>query len=135
MIDVVIADHQELFRIGMAEVLAVADDIRIVAQPESPEELLHTLKDVKPHVLILSTSFLPVFSKIQRKLKRRQTALLVLAEENDRAAYVRWLRAQGVVYRSMDGPVLVDAMRRVARGELFVQSRSSDMKEDASEVA
>jgi DNA-binding NarL/FixJ family response regulator len=135
MIDVVIADHQELFRIGMAEVLAVADDIRIVAQPESPEELLHTLKDVKPHVLILSTSFLPVFSKIQRKLKRRQTALLVLAEENDRAAYVRWLRAQGVVYRSMDGPVLVDAMRRVARGELFVQNRSSDMKEDASEVA
>jgi DNA-binding NarL/FixJ family response regulator len=135
MIDVVIADHQELFRIGMAEVLAVADDIRIVAQPESPEELLHTLKDVKPHVLILSTSFLPVFSKIQRKLKRRQTALLVLAEENDRAAYVRWLRAQGVVYRSMDGPVLVGAMRRVARGELFVQNRSSDMKEDASEVA
>ena len=42
MIDVVIADHQELFRIGVAEVLAVADDIRIVAQPESPEQLLHS---------------------------------------------------------------------------------------------
>ena len=53
--------------------------------------------------------------------------MLLLAEENDQAAYVRWLRAQGVVYRSMDGPVLVDAMRRVAQGELFVQGRSSDM--------
>ena len=62
-----------------------------------------------------------MFSKIKPELKRRQTALLVLAEDNDRAAYVRWLRARGVVYRSMDGPVLVDAMRRVARGELFVQ--------------
>jgi hypothetical protein len=39
--------------------------------------------------LILSTSFLPAFSKIQRMLKRSKTALLVLAEENDRAAYVR----------------------------------------------
>ena len=127
MIDVIIADHQELSRVGMAELLAVADDVRIVGQPQSPKHLLNTLKKVNPHVLILSTNFLPAFAKIQRILKRRQTALLVLAEENDRIAYVRWLRAQGVVYRSMDGPGLEDAVRRVAQGELFVQSRSSDM--------
>ena len=135
MIDVIVADRQELFRIGMAEVLALADDVRIVGQPRSTEQLRNTLKAVNPHVLILSTSFLPAFSKIQRMLKRRQTALLVLTEENDRVAYVRWLRAQGVVYRSMDGPALVDAMRRVAQGELFVQDRSSDMREDQSEDA
>ncbi len=117
MIDVIIADHQELFRIGMAEVLAVADDVRIVGQPQSPEQLLSTLKKIHPHVLILSTSFLPAFSKIQRMLKRRQTALLVLAEDDDRVAYVRWLRAQGVLHRSMDGPVLVEAIRRAARGK------------------
>lgn len=134
MIDVVIADHQELFRGGMAEVLAVVDDVRIVGQAESPDQLLNTLKAVKPHVLILSTSFLPVFSKIQRKLKKYQTALLVLAEENDRIAYMPWLRAQGIVYRSMDGPALVDVVRRVARGELFVQSRSSDMRVGPPEV-
>jgi len=68
-------------------------------------------------------------------LKRRQTALLVLAEENDRIAYVRWLRARGVIYRSMDGPALIDAMRRVARGELFVQDRSSDIRENQHKVA
>lgn len=129
MIDVIIADHQELFRVGMTEVLAGADDVRIVGQPQSPEQLLSTLKEVKPHVLILSTSFLPVFSKIQRMLKRGRTALLVLTEETDRTAYVRWLRAQGIVYRSMDGPGMVAAMRRVASGELFVQSRSSDMRD------
>ena len=60
-------------------------------------------------------------------LKRSKTALLVLAEENDRVAYMRWLRVQGILYRSMDGPVIVDVMRRVARGELFVQKRSSDI--------
>ena len=135
MIDVIIADHQELFRIGMAEALAVADDVRVVGQAHSSEELVTTLKKVKPHVLMLSTNFLPALSKIQRMLKRRQTALLVLTEENDRIAYVRWLRARGVVYRSMDGPALIDAMRRVARGELFVQDRSSDIREDQHKVA
>jgi DNA-binding NarL/FixJ family response regulator len=135
MIDVIIADHQELFRIGMANVLAVAEDVRVVGEARSAEELLGTLKQVQPHVLVLSTNFLQAFSEIQRMLKRRQTALLVLTEENDRIAYVRWLRAQGVVYRSMDGSALIDAMRRVARGELFVQDRSSDIRENHPEVA
>ncbi len=135
MIDVIIADHQELFRIGLEEVLAAADDVRIVGQPKSPEQLLDTLKEVKPHVLILSTSFLSVFSKIQRKLKQHQTALLVLAEKNDRTAYVCWLQARGIVYRSISGPALVDLLRRVAAGDLFVQDHSSDMRADPSEVA
>jgi DNA-binding NarL/FixJ family response regulator len=135
MIDVIFADHQELFRIGAAEILATADDIRVLAQPESPEQLQSALESFTPQVLVLSTNFLPVFSKIEAVLKRSQTALLVLAEENDHAAYVSWLRARGVVRRSMDGPVLAEAIRRVARGELFIQGRTSDMRINPSEVA
>ena len=133
MIDVLIADDQELFHIGMAEILAVADDVHIVGQPQSPELLLDTLEQAKPHVLVLSTSFLPAWSKIQRALRRRKTALLVLAEDNDRIAYTRWLRARGVVHRSVDGSVIVDALRRVARGELFVQNTSSDTQRSTVE--
>ncbi len=48
MIDVLIADDQELFHIGMAEMLAVADDVRIVGQPHSPELLLGTLSKPIP---------------------------------------------------------------------------------------
>ena len=132
MIDVIIADHQEPFRIGMAEIMAGADDVCLVVQSRSPEQLLKALKTITPSVLVLSTSFLPEFSKIEPVLKRGQTALLLLAEEHDRTAYIRWLQAQGVVYRSMEGPVIVDAMRRVARGELFVQDCSSDTQVDPS---
>jgi DNA-binding NarL/FixJ family response regulator len=135
VIDVVIADHQELFHIGIAEILAVANDVRVVGQSQSPEQLLRILKQANPHVLVLSTSFLCAFSKIEPLLKRRKTALLVLTEESDQVAYMRWLRARGIVYRSMDGPVIVDAMRRVARGELFVQSSSSDIIAGPSNAA
>jgi hypothetical protein len=56
---------------------------------------------------------------------KRQTALLVLADEN----------VQGIVHRSMDVPVILDTMRRAARGELFLQNRSSDLRTSPSEVA
>jgi len=116
-------------------VLAAAGELRVIGQAESPAQLLNTLKRAKPHVLILSTSLLSALPKITRILERRQTALLVLAEENDRTPYMLWLRAHGIVYRTMDEPALVDAVRRVARGELFVQGSSSDIGKGKSEVA
>ena len=76
------------------------------------------------------------FPKIRRMLRRRKTALLLLADGSDKIAdYLRWLQAHGVVYRSMDGPVFLDAMRRVARGELFIQDGSSDARKDAPNPA
>jgi len=53
MIDVMIADYQELFRAGLVEVLSVVEDVRIVGQAQSHEQLLSTLKKVNPHVLVL----------------------------------------------------------------------------------
>ena len=135
MIEVVIADHQELFRAGLVEVLSVADDVRIVGQAPSPLELLTTLQDAEPDVLILSTGFLRAVSRIRRIVKRRKIALLLLAEKNDESAYLQWLPAHGILYRSMDESAFLDAVRRVARGELFVQNRGSDMSDDAPGVA
>ena len=88
MIEVVIADHQELFRAGLVEVLSVADDVRIVGQAQSSLEL-PTLQDADPHVLILSTNCLRAVSRIRRMVNRRRIALLLLAEENDQTAYLQ----------------------------------------------
>ena len=135
MIEVVIADHQEFFRIGMAEVLGATGELRVIGEAESPEQLLNTLKRARPDVLILSTRLLSALPQITRILERRQTALLVLAEESDRTPYMQWLRANGILHRSIDEAALVDAVRRVARGELFVQGSSSDIGKGKSEVA
>src|SRR5664280_2399798 len=93
MIDVIIADHQELFHLGVAQILAGANDVRILHQSQSPEQLLRALKTFTPHVLVLSTSFLASFSKIKPVLKPSQTALLVLAEDQQcsLARFQHWL--------------------------------------------
>ena len=61
MINVIIADHQAIFRAGIAKVLAVEEDIRIVGQPQSAEQLLNALEKLRSRVLILSTSFCRYF--------------------------------------------------------------------------
>ena len=37
MIDVIIADHQEPFRIGMAEILVADDDVCPIARASTPD--------------------------------------------------------------------------------------------------
>jgi DNA-binding NarL/FixJ family response regulator len=130
MIDVIIADHQEVFRIGIAEVLGAADDIRIVGKPECRKQLLATLTTINPHVLILSTKFLSAFPKMMRMLKRSRPALLVLTEEADPVAYVSLLEAQGILYRSMEGAAMLGAVRHAAQTGPMAPDLRSETLED-----
>src|SRR5271169_5651851 len=120
MINVIIADHQAIFRAGVAKVLAVEDDVRIVGQPQSSEQMLNALEHFRAQVLLISTNFLPLFSEIQARAVRQATSILVLAEAGDEASAFIAMGAQGVVYCSINGPTIVDAVRRLARSKTFV---------------
>ena len=133
MINVIIADHQAIFRAGIAKVLAVEEDIRIVGQPQSPEQLLNALEKLRTHVLILSTSFLTSLPEILELTPAHQTAVLMLAENAEHASDFMRMGVQGVIYRSAGGNIAVDAVRRLARGQSFLQSPNpgdSDVSED-----
>ena len=129
MINVIIADHQAIFRSGLARVLAAEDDLRIVGQPQSSEQMLNALEHFRARVLLISSSFLPVFSEIQALAMRQTTSILVLAETEDEASAIIAIGAQGVVYRSANGPTIVDAVRRLAHGETFVHTPNSGITE------
>ena len=122
MINVIIADHQAIFRAGIAKVLAVEEDIRIVGHPQSPDQLLNSLHKLCSHVLILSTGFLPSLLEIQEVAAEHGVALLMLAENAERASDFMRMRVQGVIYRSACGNIAVDAVRRLAQGQSFLQS-------------
>src|SRR5271165_2536475 len=122
MINVIIADHQAIFRAGVAKVLAVEEDIRIVGQPQSSEQLLNALEKLRSRVLILSTSFLPQLTEIQEIASGRNVALLMLVENTETASDFMRMGVQGVIYRSAGGNVVVEAVRRLSRGEPFLQS-------------
>jgi DNA-binding NarL/FixJ family response regulator len=133
MINVIIADHQAIFRAGIAKVLAVEEDIRIVGQPQSPEQLLNALDKLRPRVVILASSFLPLLAEIQEIASKHRTAVLMLSDNTGSASDFMRMGVQGVIYRSASGNIVLEAVRRLAQGESFLQSPNSsetDVNED-----
>jgi len=125
MINVIIADHQAIFRAGVAKVLAVEEDLRIVGQPVTPEAILNTLDKLRPQVVVLSTGFIALLPEVQEVAQRRQIAVLVICDNNENASDFMRMGVQGVIYRSASGNMVVEAVRRLAQGQAFLQGPNS----------
>ncbi len=129
MTNVIIADHQAIFRAGIAKVLAVEEDVRIVGQPQSPEQLLNALDKLRPRVVILASSFLSFLHDVQEIAQRHSIAVLMLCDNNENASDFMRMGVQGVIYRSASGNMVVEAVRRLAQGQHFLQGpNSSDVE-------
>ena len=133
-VNVIIADHQAIFRAGIAKVLAVEEDVRIVGLPQSYEQLLNVLEKLRSRVLILSTTFLPQLNEILEISRVQQVAVLMLAENTENAPDFIRMGVQGVIYRSASGNIMVEAVRRLSRGQCYLDtphSGDSYVSEDA----
>ncbi len=121
MLKLILGDHQAIFRAGIAKVLAVEDDMRIVAQAQLPEQLMMALEKFRASVLICSANFHPNLKLLLETASRVRTRVLVIAETGDDPGKYLGMGAAGVGYRSITGPALVACVRKVARGETFCQ--------------
>ena len=59
VINVIIADHQPVFRAGVAKLLAAEDDMRVIAPSSFHQSFINAIEKLRPHVVILSSGFLP----------------------------------------------------------------------------
>jgi DNA-binding NarL/FixJ family response regulator len=122
MLKIILADNQAIFRAGMAKVLAVEDDLRVVAQAQTPEQMFMALDKFRAALLILASSFVPDLASVLEAANQAKTRVLVVAENgNDATKYLRQ-GAHGVVYRSVAGISLVDCVRKIASGHTWTQS-------------
>lgn len=118
----------------MASALSAEDDIRIVGQPHSIEQLLHGLENFRPHVLVLSSSFLSQIDAIRQTCERRQTAILMLEDRGDGIFSQPMPNVHGVMQRSETGVTIVRYVRQLAQGNTvppMVRDSGSEMKADA----
>jgi len=116
MINVILADHLRIFRIGMASALASEEDIRVVGQPQSIQQLMHGLERLHPPVLVLSSAFLAGIDSIRHICDSRQTAILLLEEHGETAVPQFSPDVQGFIQRSADEGTVVRCIRHLARG-------------------
>lgn len=121
MFNVILADHETIFRSGMARVLAAEDDLRIVGQPVKPEQVVRAVNSFRPHVLVLSAAFLGFIDAIRRGCDQRGTAILLLQDQNAVDWYEFSNYFHGVIGRSADEQTLVKCVRHLARGGRVVR--------------
>jgi DNA-binding NarL/FixJ family response regulator len=124
MLKIILADNQAIFRAGMAKVLAVEDDLRVVAQAQTPEQMFMALEKFRASLLILAASFVPDLAPVLEAATQAKTRMMVIAENGDEASKYLKLGAHGVVYRSVAGTSLVDCVRKIASGHTWAQSET-----------
>ncbi|HYG99093.1 MAG TPA: response regulator transcription factor [Terriglobales bacterium] len=124
MLKLILADNQAIFRAGMAKVLAVEDDLRIVAQAQTPEQMMMALEKFRAALLICSAGFPPDLREVIEAANRAHTRLLIVAENGEESSKYLSAGAHGVVYRNVAGPALVDCVRKVANGISWTQDQS-----------
>jgi DNA-binding NarL/FixJ family response regulator len=117
---IILADSQAIFRAGTAKVLAMDDDSRIIAQCNDLDRLYHAMATFPGSVVIFAASLQPDFARMKSLFDSTGSRGVVIAENGEAASSYLQHGCRGVVFRSVNGPSLVECVRRVAAGETWV---------------
>jgi DNA-binding NarL/FixJ family response regulator len=118
---ILLADNQELFRIGTARILASEKDFQLAAQCADLERLL-PLVDAYPSSTVLFASALsPEYQDLMAHVKAAGSRAVVIAEHGEPAHGFIAHDIRGVVYRNTARKELVECVHRVIKGSWSIQ--------------
>lgn len=126
-IAVMVADDHPLVREGLRAVLELESSFRVVAEASDGKDAVEKAVEMPAGVVVLDIS-MPGMNGIEvaRAIRERRPDLgIVLLTIHDEIQYLHEaLRAgvNGYVLKEADPPVLVDAIRAAARGQLYIHS-------------
>jgi len=117
---IILADSQAIFRAGTAKVLAMDEDLRIIAQCTDLERMYHAVSTFPSAIVLFAASLHPDFPRLRGLLESAGSRGIVIAENNDAAGVYIQQGFRGVVFRSVTGQSLVDCVHRVASGDIWL---------------
>ena len=127
-IRIILADSQAIYRVGMRKVFALEDDIRVVGQVETLENLAAALHRYPTDVVLLEGSLIAGTIDAVPDLVRRapDAKFIVQVVETDEANTVELYRrgVRGVIPRSISPDLLVKCVRKIAQGETWIDNQS-----------
>jgi DNA-binding NarL/FixJ family response regulator len=118
---IILADNQAIFRAGAARVLAMEDDVRIVAQCDELTRLLSALDAHHGAVVVFSASMMLEVPEVVARARASASRVILIAENGAEIADEIARLLDGVVFRNVPGADLIDTIRRVAAGQRCVQ--------------
>ena len=122
----ILADNQSIFRAGIAKVLGVEDDLRIVAQAATTGQMFMALDKFRAEILVVAAEFLSDIRAVLAAAEPHRTGVIVVADTGDSAQRHMQAGARGVIFRNVTGPALVECVRHVAQGGTWVQDAATN---------
>jgi len=130
MLKIILADNQAIFRTGVAKVLAVEDDLRIVAQADNTEKMMMALEKFHASVMLFGSDLQANLQEVVEAARRLKTKLVLIADTGQDSRHYLTNGVNGVIYRNVSGEALVQCVRKVNKGETWVQD-THESKETA----
>jgi DNA-binding NarL/FixJ family response regulator len=113
---IILADSQAIFRAGTAKVLAMDEDVRIIAQCSDLDRMHHAVTTFPGSIVLFAASLRPNMQRMRTLLEATGSRGIVIAENNETAASYMQQGLRGVVFRNVTGPALAECVRSVAAG-------------------
>jgi len=131
MTDIILVDDHPLMRKGLGRTIENEVDLNVVGQMSSAEEALEEIEDLGPDLAVVDIS-LPGMSGMEliKHLRSRMPDLqLLVVSRHDETLYAeRCIRAgaKGYVMKQEAGDVIVQAIRKVLNGRIFVSEEINE---------
>lgn len=120
MTKIILADSQAIFRAGTAKILAGNDELRILAQCADLERLLHAVATFPGCIVLFAASLRPDMASFRKLLEANGSRGIVIAENTETAQAYLQQGFRGVVFRNVTSAGLMDCVRRVGFGDVWV---------------
>jgi len=125
---IILADSQAIYRVGIRKVFALEDDLRVVAQADSLENLRSAIARYPTDIVLLEGSLLAGTANVIPELIKLapDVKLIVQAVSADENYTVELYRrgVRGIISRSISPDLLVRCVRRIAAGETWIDNQS-----------
>jgi len=128
VIRIILADSQAIYRVGIRKIFALEDDLRVVAQADSIENLRAAIDRFPSDVVLLEGALLGNSTSAVSELLRiaPKAKLIIQAVVVDESQTVELYRkgVRGIISRSISPDLLVRCVRRIAEGETWIDNQS-----------
>lgn len=131
-IKVVLAEDHHVVRTAFAALLAKEPDIEVVGEVANTADLLQTVQDLRPDVLLLDAHMpggkvITAAKKLREQCPKVQILVLSAYERSEYIVGLVRAGASGYVLKHDSSDMLVTAVRAVAQGEGWLSPRVADI--------
>lgn len=126
LIRVVLADDHAVVRAGVKAVLSSAKDIQVIGEGSNGREAISLVERLKPDVIVMDLSMgeMDGISATKEMVEKKlPVKILILTMHAEEAYLVKVLEAgaSGYLVKSAADRELIDAVRAVAHGDMYMQ--------------